>query len=152
MTNGKGISAARARIEAAFRALHSDCRDREQVQADSQLRTSLAGEPNQQEQSVLLETECVGQRIRAEFERVHTDLAQDMAKPARVEKSSLTKTEQQEREFHVRSKYLCHAALRSVHIHSRVLPRDLHQCYVVEVPTETASELFVAALRRLEGK
>ena len=41
MTNGRGIAAARARIEAAFRDLHNDCRDKEQVEADRELHTAL---------------------------------------------------------------------------------------------------------------
>ncbi len=42
--NGNGIAAARARIEAAFRTLHNDCRDRSQVQADRVLREALKPE------------------------------------------------------------------------------------------------------------
>jgi hypothetical protein len=41
MTNGKGIAAARARIEAAFRNLHNDCRDKEQVTADREFHAAL---------------------------------------------------------------------------------------------------------------
>ncbi len=41
MTNGKGIAAARARIEAAFRALHNDCRDKEQVEADREFHAAI---------------------------------------------------------------------------------------------------------------
>jgi hypothetical protein len=41
MTNGKGIAAARARIEGAFRNLHNDCRNKEQVTADRELHTAL---------------------------------------------------------------------------------------------------------------
>jgi hypothetical protein len=41
VANGKGIAAARARIEAAFRPLHNDCRDREQLTADRELHTAL---------------------------------------------------------------------------------------------------------------
>ena len=41
MTTGKGIAAARARIEAAFRALHGDCRDKVQVADDQELRKQI---------------------------------------------------------------------------------------------------------------
>ncbi len=41
MANGKGIAAARARIEAAFRNLHNDCRNKEQVTADREFHAAL---------------------------------------------------------------------------------------------------------------
>jgi hypothetical protein len=41
VANGKGIAAARARIEAAFRNLHNDCRDKEQVTADREFHAAL---------------------------------------------------------------------------------------------------------------
>ena len=78
--------------------------------------------------------------------------------PAQLEQNNPLKAEKldpehDERAFDVRSKYLSHAALCSVHINShRVLPRGVHQCYVVEAPTESANELFEQALRQLEGK
>lgn len=63
------------------------------------------------------------------------------------------KAKNDERAFHARSKYLSDAALRSVHINSqRVLPRGMHQCYVVEAPTESANELIEQALKQLGGK
>jgi hypothetical protein len=45
MTTGKGIAAARARIEAAFRALHGDCRHKAQVADDNELRKQIQIEP-----------------------------------------------------------------------------------------------------------
>jgi len=61
--------------------------------------------------------------------------------------------EHNERAFHIRSKYLSHAALRSVHISShRILRRGVHQCHEVTAPVETAEELFRQALRHLEEK
>jgi hypothetical protein len=43
--------------------------------------------------------------------------------------------------------------VRSVHTNShRVLPRGVHQCYVVEAPTESANELFEQALKQLGEK
>jgi hypothetical protein len=41
MTEGKGIAAARARIEAAFRPLHKDCRDKEQFEADREFHAAI---------------------------------------------------------------------------------------------------------------
>ena len=41
MANGKGLAAARARIEAAFRTLHNDCRNKEQVTADREFLAAL---------------------------------------------------------------------------------------------------------------
>jgi hypothetical protein len=41
VASGKGIAAARARIEAAFRNLHNDCRNKEQVTADREFHTAL---------------------------------------------------------------------------------------------------------------
>jgi hypothetical protein len=44
VVNGKGVAAVRASIEAAFRTLHNDCRDKEQVTADREFHTALQPE------------------------------------------------------------------------------------------------------------
>jgi hypothetical protein len=78
--------------------------------------------------------------------------------PAQMDQNSPLKTEKtddkhDERAFHVRSKYLSHAALHSVQFHSHaVLRRGVHQCHEVTAPVETAEELFRQALRHLEEK
>ena len=115
---------------------------------------------------------AVRERIRQAFvNQVHGDVRDEVQvrasremlaaitePPAQMEQDKPLKTENvdaehEERAFHVRSKYLSHAALRSVHINShRVLPRGVHHCYVVEAPSESADELFEQALRQLGGK
>jgi hypothetical protein len=116
-------------------------RDREAVMASRE----MAAEIEKPEESPI-------EQIRTEFERLRVGLAQEMAKPARVEKSHLPKSENAEREFRVHSESLYRAALRSAHAHSRVRRVDLHHCYVVETPTESAIELFAAALKSLGEK
>jgi hypothetical protein len=118
-----GLAAVRERIRQAFvNQVHGDVRDEEQVRASREMLAATAEPPAQVEQNNPLKTENVD-------------------------------AEHEERAFHVRSKYLSHAALRSIHINShRLLPRGVHQCYVVEAPTETVAELFAQALRQLEGK
>ena len=78
--------------------------------------------------------------------------------PAQAEQNDPLKaekidTQHDEWAFDVCSKYLTHAALRSVHISShRILRRGVHQCHEVTAPLETAEELFRQALRHLEEK
>ena len=122
MTKG-GLAAVRERIRQAFvNQVHGDVRDEVQVRASREMLAAITEPPAQVEQNNPLKTENVD-------------------------------AEHDEHAFHVRSKYLSHAALRSVHINShRVLPPGVHRCYVVEVPTESANELFEQALRQLEGK
>jgi FtsZ-interacting cell division protein ZipA len=128
MTTGKGIAAARARIETAFRALHSDCRDREQVQADLQLRTSLAEVPNANEQP-----------------------DEQPTKPETEEEAA--DTPQVESSFHLKSKALTSAALRSPHV-SKHAPRrgNVTGGWAIDVPTEDLNTLIAQALKQLEGK
>ena len=115
---------------------------------------------------------AVRERIRQAFvNQVHGDvrdeaqvrasremLAAITEPPAQVEQNDPLEVEKvdaehDERAFHVRSKYLSHAALRSVHISShRILRRGVHQCHEVTAPVETAEELFRQALRHLEEK
>jgi hypothetical protein len=113
---------------------------------------------------------AVRELIAARFKEVHGDvrdaagvrasreMAAEIEKPVErpievIRKAENAYDEQEERAFHVRSEYLSCAALRSSHIDSHhVLPRGVHQCYVVEAPTETVAELFAQALRQLEGK
>ncbi len=122
MTKG-GLAAVRERIRQAFvNQVHGDVRDEVQVRASREMLAAITEPPAQVEQN----------------------------NPPNAENVS---AEHNERAFEVRSKYLSHAALRSVHINShRVLPRGVHQCYVVEAPTESADELIQQALRHLEGK
>jgi hypothetical protein len=118
-----GLASVRERIRQAFvNQVHGDVRDAEQVRASREMLAAIAEPPEQVEQNNPLKAEKVD-------------------------------AEHDERAFHARSKYLSDAALRSVHINSRrVLPRGVHQCYVVETPTESASELFEQALRQLGAK
>ena len=118
-----GLAAVQERIRQAFvNQVHGDVRDEEQVRASREMLAAITEPPAQAEQNNLLKKENSCE-------------------------------EHDEHAFHVRSQYLSHAALRSVHINShRVLPRGVHQCYVVEAPTETVAELFAQALRQLEGK
>jgi len=118
-----GLAAVRERIRQAFvNQVHGDVRDEEQVRASREMIAAITEPPAQAEQN----------------------------NPVKAEKVD---AEHDQQTFDVRSKYLSHAALRSVHINShRVLPRGVHQCYVVEAPTESATELFAQALRHLEGK
>jgi hypothetical protein len=118
-----GLAAVRERIRQAFvTQVHGDVRDEEQVRASREMLAAITESPARVEQNNPLEAEKVD-------------------------------AEHDERAFDVRSKYLTHAAVRSVHINShRVLPRGVHQCYVVEAPTESADELIQQALRHLEGK
>jgi hypothetical protein len=118
-----GLAAVRERIRQAFvTQVHGDVRDEEQVRASREMLAAITEPPEQAEHDNLLKKENLC-------------------------------GEHDERAFDVRSKYLSHAALRSVHINShRVLPRGVHQCYVVEAPTEGAAELFAQALRQLGGK
>jgi hypothetical protein len=114
---------------------------------------------------------AVRERIRQAFvNQVHGDVRDEaqvrasremlaaIAEPqAQAEQNKLKKEnsfgEHDERTFHARSKYLSHAALRSIQINSQpVLPRGVHQCYVIEAPSESASELFAQALKQLGGK
>ena len=118
-----GLAAVRERIRQAFvTQVHGDVRDEEQVRASREMLAAITEPPAQAEQNNLLKKEN-------------------------------SCGEHDERAFHARSKYLSHAALRAVHINShRVLPRGVHQCYVVEAPTESIGELFEQALKQLEGK
>ena len=121
-----GLAAVRERIRQAFvNQVHGDVRDEAQVRAS---REMLADNRKPKPPATAVEQN----------------------NPLKTENVD---AEHEERAFHVRSKYLSHAALRSVHINShRVLPRGVHQCFVVEAPTESANELFEQALRQLEGK
>jgi hypothetical protein len=118
-----GLASVRERIRQAFvTQVHGDVRDEEQVRASREMLAAITKPPAQVEQSNLLKT-------KTEY------------------------SEQNEQAFHTRAQYFSHAALRSTQIRShRVLPRGVHQCYVVETPTESASELFEQALRQLGAK
>jgi hypothetical protein len=114
-----------------------------------------------------LGVQAVRELIAARFKEVHGDvrdaagvrasreMAAEIEKPVErpievIRKAENAYDEQEERAFHLHSEYLSGAALRSGHIHShRVLPRGVHQCYVVEAPSESASELIEQALRQM---
>jgi hypothetical protein len=122
MTKG-GLAAVRERIRQAFvNQVHGDVRDEAQVRASQEMLAEITEPPAQAEQNNL-------------------------------RKKENSCGEHDERTFHARSKGLAHAALLSVHINSqRMLPRGVHQCYVVEAPSESANELFEQALKQLGCK
>ena len=147
-----GLAAVRERIRQAFvNQVHGDVRDEAQVRASREMLAEIEkpeGSP----------IDAIRKHVGEQFDKARQTAQAITEPPAQVEQNNPLKTENvyaehDERAFHVRSKYLSHAALRSVHINShRVLPRGVHQCYVVEAPTESANELFEQALRQMEGK
>jgi hypothetical protein len=151
MTKG-GLAAVRERIRQAFvNQVHGDVRDEAQVRASREMLAEI-------EKPVGRPIEAIRKHVTEEFDRARQTPQPITEPPAQVEQNNPLRTENvdaehEERAFHARSKYLSHAALRSVHINShRVLPRGVHQCYLVEAPTESANELFEQALRQLGGK
>jgi len=121
MTHGKGIAATRARIEAAFSTLHNDHRDREQRQADEELRASLTAS--------------------AEVDESQT--------PSVSEKANLDTVEKVERRERIAAIYV-KAAMKSAHIkNQRTLKRGIHACWIVEAPEQDAATLIAEAMKRL---
>jgi hypothetical protein len=147
-----GLAAVRERIRQAFvNQVHGDVRDEAQVRASREMLAEIEkpeGSP----------IDAIRKHVAEQFDNARQTAQPITEPPAHVEQNNPLKKknsygEHDERAFHVRSKYLSHASLRSVHINShRVLPRGVHQCHVVEAPTESASELFEQALRQMEGK
>ena len=147
-----GLAAVRERIRQAFvDQVHGDVRDEEQVRASREMLAEIEkpeGSP----------INAIRKHVAEQFDKARQTPQPITELPEQGDQNSLLNTkilygEHEERTFHVRSKYLSHAALRSVHIHShRVLRRDLRECYLVETPTESATELFAQALRQLEDK
>jgi hypothetical protein len=147
-----GLAAVRERIRQAFvTQVHGDVRDEAQVRASRE----MIAEIEKPEGSPI---DAIRKHVAEQFDNARQTAQPITEPPAQAEQNKPLKTENvyaehDGRAFHVRSKYLSHAALRSVHINShRVLPRGVNQCYVVEAPTESASELFEQALRQMEGK
>lgn len=147
-----GLAAVRECIRQAFvTQVHGDVRDEEQVRASREMLAEI-------EKPVGRPIEAIRKHVTEQFDKARQTVQPINERPAQAEENTTLKTENayaehEERAFHVRSKHLSHAALRSVHINShQVLPRGVHQCYEVEAPIESANELFEQALRQLGGK
>jgi hypothetical protein len=147
-----GLAAVRERIRLAFvNQVHGDLRDEAQVRASREMIAEI-------EKPVGRPIEAIRKHFTEEFDKARQTPQPITEPPAQAAQNSPLKAENEyaehdERAFHVRSNYLSHAALRSVHINShQVLPRGVHQCYLVEAPTESIGELFEQALKQLEGK
>jgi hypothetical protein len=147
-----GLAAVRERIRQAFvTQVHGDVRDEVQVRASREMLAEI-------EKPVGRPIEAIRKHVAEEFDKARQTPQPMTEPPAQVEQNNPVNTENEyaehdERAFHVRSKCLSHAALRSVHITShRILRRGVHQCHEVTAPVETAEELFRQALRHLEEK
>jgi hypothetical protein len=138
------MSGWKERIQQAFIVVHNDVRNAEEVRASREMLAEI-------EKPV----EPPLQDIRRHIEEQFNHARQTHATPVQVEQSSPLKIkteygQQEERVFHTRARYFSHAALRSVHINPHwVLQRGVHQCFAVEAPCESASELFEQALKQL---
>lgn len=123
MTNGKGIEAVRARIEAAFRTLHNDCRDKEQVEADRELHAAIQPAERDEVPHSVNEVETTDMEHHERVLRVRSKYLYRAA--LRGPHASSHKT----------------------------LPRGIHQCFEVNAPAEPAEELFRQGLKKLlEGE
>lgn len=151
MTKGTGVQAVRELIAARFKDIHGDVRDEVQVRASREMLAEI-------EKPEGTPIDAIRKHVAEQFDKVRQTAQPITERPAQAEQNNQFKTENvyaehEERAFYVRSKYLSHAALRSPHIRSdRTLPRGVHQCYVVEAPTESAAELFEQALRQLKDR
>jgi hypothetical protein len=146
---GAGLAVIRERIRKSFLEVHHDQRTREQREADEELLESLARRKSG--------TEAVRERIQEAFRQIHTDLSgredeeqqqQDTLTPIDENATSIPSGTTEKRVSACIS-----AALRSPHI-SKHLPlrSDVHRCYIVEEPSESADTLITQALRHLESK
>lgn len=122
MTTGKGLAAVRERIRKSFLEVHNDQRTREQRQADEEMLASIQTEsapPRQAETEVYLS----------------------------IEQSNILKKNATEQ----RANAYIGAALRSSNVakHTAHHRSDVHHGWLIEAPTESASELIAQALRDL---
>jgi len=116
---GLGLAAVRERIRKSFLEVHNDCRDKMQRQADEEMIAAI--NVGAVEDAKLEEAELL----------------------ATLGERSISSAEN-------RAHAYIQSALRLPHVHGhRPLRRDLHGCYVIEAPTESASELFAQAMRQL---
>ena len=147
-----GLAAVRERIRQAFvTQVHGDVRDEAQVRASREMLAEI-------EKPEGTPIDAIRKHVAEQFNKARQTPQPITEPPAQAEQNNPLKTENvdaedEERAFHVRSKYLSHAALRSVQFHSHAaLRRGVHQCHEVTAPLETAEELFRQALRHLEEK
>ena len=127
MTTGKGLAAVRERIRKSFLEVHNDQRTREQRQADEETHASI-------------QTESAPPR-QAETE----------VQPS-IEQNNILKENATEQ----RANAYIGAALPSPNVakHTAHHRSNVHHGWLIEPPTESASELIAQALRdlRLEVK
>jgi hypothetical protein len=145
---GTGLAAIQERIRKSFLEVHHDQRTREERQADEEMIACIAPRKSG--------TEAVRDRIQEAFqqaraERQGIDEQQRENKAVAPIDENATNVPKSTSEKRV-SAYVS-AALRSPHIAKHLpLRSDVHRCYAVEEPRESADTLFAQALRHLESK
>jgi hypothetical protein len=145
---GAGLAAVRERIRNSFLEVHHDQRTREQREAGEEMLASIAPPKSG--------TEVVRERIQEAFRQIHTDLS---SREVEVEQQEViapvdeNTTGMPDGTTEKRVNACISVALRSPHIAKHLpLRSDIHRCYVVEEPSESADTLITQALRQLEGK